>query len=224
MRILLVRHGQTTANVHGVLDSAAPGPELTGLGRRQAAALPEALRDRQIDAIVTSPLTRTEATARPLLDDRGLQPRELDGVREVESGDLEKLTDEASHHAYLSAVFAWPRGDLDRAVPGGPDGHTFLARYEEALATVDSWGLESVVVFTHGAAMRAWSASRVRGIDVAAVRRTPIDNTGLIEVEGSAETGWDLVDLVTHPLGGPQLAAPASADDPTGEPVAPSAR
>ena len=29
MRILFVRHGQTPANVRGLLDTAAPGPGLT---------------------------------------------------------------------------------------------------------------------------------------------------------------------------------------------------
>lgn len=224
MRILLVRHGQTTANVDGLLDTGVPGPTLTDLGRRQAAAIPAALRDREIDAVVTSPLRRTEATARPLLDARGLVERELTGVREVDAGDLEKRGDHEAHVAYLSAVFAWPQGDLDRAVPGGPDGHTFLGRYDDALATVGSWGLDTVVVVSHGAAMRCWSATRVRGVDVDAMSTTPIDNTGLIEIDGSADAGWDLVQLVSHPLGGADLAAPPQTDDPTGEPVPPSVR
>ena len=40
MRLLLVRHGQTPSNVAGLLDTALPGPGLTALGTRQAAAIP----------------------------------------------------------------------------------------------------------------------------------------------------------------------------------------
>lgn len=43
MRLLLVRHGETPSNVDRLLDTAVPGPGLTRLGERQAAALPEAL-------------------------------------------------------------------------------------------------------------------------------------------------------------------------------------
>ncbi|KTR37372.1 histidine phosphatase, partial [Curtobacterium oceanosedimentum] len=42
MRLLLIRHGQTPANVSGVLDAEVPGPGLTELGQQQADALPAA--------------------------------------------------------------------------------------------------------------------------------------------------------------------------------------
>lgn len=35
MRLILIRHGQTTANVDYRLDTAIPGADLTDLGRRQ---------------------------------------------------------------------------------------------------------------------------------------------------------------------------------------------
>ncbi|BCW50626.1 hypothetical protein StoSoilB13_29680 (plasmid) [Arthrobacter sp. StoSoilB13] len=50
MKLLLIRHGQTPGNVAGQLDTAFPGPGLTELGERQAAALPEALADESIQA------------------------------------------------------------------------------------------------------------------------------------------------------------------------------
>ena len=43
MRILFIRHGQTPANVAGILATDHPGPGLTELGEQQAAALPNAL-------------------------------------------------------------------------------------------------------------------------------------------------------------------------------------
>ena len=51
MRLLLIRHGQTPANVLGQLDTARPGPGFTPLGERQAAMTPRALRERQIAAV-----------------------------------------------------------------------------------------------------------------------------------------------------------------------------
>lgn len=65
MRLLLVRHGQTPSNVEFLLDTAVPGPGLTALGERQAAALPEALADEDIEALYVSTLVRTQLTAAP---------------------------------------------------------------------------------------------------------------------------------------------------------------
>ena len=66
MRLLLLRHGQTTANVHGALDTAFPGRPLTDLGRAQAAAVPAALAEEDVSALYCSNLTRTRQTAEPL--------------------------------------------------------------------------------------------------------------------------------------------------------------
>ncbi|MCU1510800.1 MAG: histidine phosphatase, partial [Arthrobacter sp.] len=54
MRLLLIRHGQTPGNVLGQLDTAHPGPGLTELGERQAAALARSLTNEQIDLLYAS--------------------------------------------------------------------------------------------------------------------------------------------------------------------------
>lgn len=218
MRLLLLRHGQTPSNVHGLLDTASPGPGLTSLGERQAAAVPHALRDRQVDAIAVSPLVRTSLTAAPLARARDIEPLTVQGLQEIEAGDLEMAGAHEAHLSYLGTVFAWARGDVARAMPGGLDGRAFFARYDEAVAKVAARGWESVVVVSHGAAIRAWASARVAGVDVDRVERTTLVNTGLVEIEGDPDTGWRLVAWGAHPVGGPGLDAPA-ADDPTGEPI-----
>ncbi|MCZ2263905.1 MULTISPECIES: histidine phosphatase family protein [unclassified Isoptericola] len=223
MRLLLLRHGQTPSNVAGLLDTGAPGPGLTPLGEQQAAAVPVALQGRRIDALAVSSLVRTSYTAGPLATDRDLRPTVLDGLREVEAGALEMSSDLADHHTYLETVFAWSRGDRSRRMPGGPDGHAFLARFDDAVAALMSLGREArdhgvVLAVSHGAAIRAWSGARVRGLDVEELAHTPLANTGLIEVEGDPASGWRLVDWRREPVGGAQLDA-VVAHDPTGEPV-----
>ena len=218
MRLLLLRHGQTPANVEGLLDTAHPGPGLTTLGERQAAAVPEALRDRKVDAIAVSPLVRTARTAAPLARARGLEPLMVDGLQEVEAGELEMAGDHEAHLRYLGTVFAWARGEVGRAMPGGPDGRAFLGRYDGAVAAIAARGWDSVVVVSHGAAIRTWVSARVAGVDVDLVERTALANTGLVEIDGDPVGGWRLVDWSAGPVGGLELDAPA-ADDPTGEPV-----
>lgn len=83
MRMLLIRHGQTPSNLGHFLDTAHPGPGLTDLGLRQAAALPGALAGEDIAALYASTLTRTQLTAAPLAAERGLEVLIRDGIREL---------------------------------------------------------------------------------------------------------------------------------------------
>ena len=218
MRLLMLRHGQTPANVAGALDTGAPGPGLTALGESQAEAVPGALADRSIEALMISPLLRTSLTAAPLATALGMTTHTLDGIREVEAGDLEMKRDSASHRAYLETVFAWGRGRLDDRMPGGGDGHAFFDRFDRSVAQIADGGWQRVVMVSHGAAIRLWASARVDGVDIDTVERTPLANTGLVEIEGDPRSGWRLIDWSTSPIGGEHLTTPA-ADDPTGDTV-----
>lgn len=218
MRVLMLRHGQTPSNVRGLLDTGAPGPGLTPLGQRQAEAVPQALRDRELDAVVVSSLVRTSLTAQPLLRERGMESLALSGLAEIGAGELEMAEDELSQQAYIETAFAWSDGDLRRRMPGGSDGRAFFSRFDQAIAEIAASGWRNVVVVSHGAAIRTWSRSRVEGVDVDALTRHHFANTGALEMEGDPSTGWRLLDWTSDPIGGAQLASEI-AEDPTGEPA-----
>lgn len=216
MRLLLIRHGQTPANVLGQLDTAHPGPGLTELGERQAEAIPEALRSERIDGIFVSTLLRTQLTARPLSRDRALVQRVIDGIHEIEASDLEGLSSHKAAMRYLDTVFSWAAGDLDLAMPGGPNGHDFFGRFDTAVESVAREHDGTVAVVSHGAAIRTWVGARARNTDANYAAAHALSNTGVIIVTGSVSAGWDVEEWDGEPVGGRQLLD-ASADDPTGE-------
>ncbi|MET0955686.1 MAG: histidine phosphatase family protein [Cryobacterium sp.] len=215
MRLLLIRHGQTPANVLGRLDTAHPGPGLTALGERQAAAIPEALRFESIDAVYASRLVRTQLTAGPLALDRSLDIQVGDGLHEIEAGSLEGRSDQTAVHAYMKTVFAWGAGDLDVEMPGGPDGQAFFDRFDADIA-VAAAGAHTAAVFSHGAAIRVWAAARATNVPPKFAGLHDLDNTGVVELSGSPEDGWTLISWAGVPLGGMPLVD-ADAADPTGE-------
>ncbi|WP_022880791.1 histidine phosphatase family protein [Gryllotalpicola ginsengisoli] len=219
MRLLLIRHGQTPANVRGELDTAAPGPGLTELGERQAEAVPEALRDENIQGIYASRLIRTQLTAAPLSRERGLEVVVHDGLHEIEAGELEGKSDEQSVKAYIGTVLAWGTGDLSARMPGAFDGHAFFDRFDRAIAEIAAAHDDTAVLFSHGAAIRAWVGSRALNVSGEFTLHNPIDNTGVAILEGSPAAGWKLISWAGAPVGGPQLED-AAAPDPTGEAVA----
>jgi broad specificity phosphatase PhoE len=220
VRLLLIRHGQTPGNVLGQLDTAHPGPGLTALGERQAAALARSLANEQIDLLYASTLVRTQITAAPLAAGRGLDVEVLAGLREIEAGSLEKLTDRESHLQYLGTVFSWAAGELDRRMPAGPNGHDFFDRYdasiEQIAAGAKSAGIDATVaVVSHGAAIRVWTGLRAANVEPGFAARHELANTGIVAVEGDPDGGWRLIHWDGSPVGGLALADP-TAEDPTG--------
>lgn len=192
MRLTLIRHGQTPSNVDGLLDTGAPGPGLTDLGETQAAALPGLLIDAPIDAVYVSKLIRTHHTAAPLAQVRSFERIQLPGVHEIEAGSLEMRGDEAAVRAYMETAFQWGLGDLDAAMPGGPDGHEFFGRFDADIARATSEASHPVI-FSHGAAIRVWVASRVTNVAPEFTAEHRLPNAGIVELEGGVADGWRLL-------------------------------
>ncbi|WP_369173749.1 histidine phosphatase family protein [Streptomyces sp. R28] len=214
MRLLLVRHGQTPSNVEYLLDTAVPGAGLTALGEQQAAALPAALADEDIEAIYASTLIRTQLTAAPLAAAHGLDVLVRDGIREVFAGELEMLRgDTEAGHAYMKTVFAWAAGDTELRMPGGESGVEALARYDSVVAEAADSGAGTVAMVSHGAAIRMWTAARAGNVDVAFAAARPLDNTGVVILEGSPSDGWKALTWAGA------VVAPAGEGGPTGWPV-----
>ena len=159
LRLILARHGQTRANVDRLLDTRLPGPGLTALGREQAAALARELAagdEGVVDAIYHSQARRAGETARIVGAELGLPPQAVDGVHEVQVGDLEGRNDDRSITVFREVFDAWQLGDLRRSHPGGESGHDVLARYLNAVAHLVGRHRAggTVLLVSHGAALR----------------------------------------------------------------------
>ena len=65
LTVVLVRHGQSSANVAGVLAGRTPGVRLNDHGEGQAAAIAERLSSARFDRLISSPLERCIQTVTP---------------------------------------------------------------------------------------------------------------------------------------------------------------
>lgn len=216
MRLLLIRHGQTASNVIHALDTAVPGADLTEMGRTQAAAVPDALVGESIDAIYTTTLVRTQQTAQPLAEARGMTAITHPGFREIAAGDLEMRADDEAVRAYIEVVFGWP-ADPVRRIPGGEDGHEVLIRCDAVVAHAAARGLRDVVIVAHGAVIRAFAAARAGNVDAEYAASHWLRNTGMVVLEGAPGGPWEMTRWVEHPLGGEHLDGEL-VEDPTGAP------
>ena len=76
---------------------------------------------------------------------------------------------------------------------------------------------------SHGAAIRVWVAANATNVAPMFAAENPLDNTGIVVVEGSFEQGWTLTRWADQPVGGAGLAD-MTAEDPTGETLDEAAR
>ena len=216
MRLILIRHGQTSSNVAGVLDTRIPGPGLTDLGRAQAARLPETLRGEAIGALYVSTLLRTHETAAPLARALGRAPVERAGLREIGAGALEMRGDRDAVVEYLETMIRWVAGEDDLPLAGGETGRGFAARFDAVVEEAEGSGHGTVAFVSHGAAIRCWAGMRARGLDAAFVAYHALENTGVVVLEGSGRD-WALESWEGEPASGVGDDAPSG---PTGEPTA----
>jgi len=118
MRLILVRHGQTEWNrlrrIQGISDQG-----LNETGLRQAEALAEALSDKNVAAIYTSPLKRARETALAIGRHHAAEEVTLPGLREMDAGEVDGLTYQEMAVWHGDFLQKWMRDCSSVRPPGG---------------------------------------------------------------------------------------------------------
>ncbi|WP_033292088.1 histidine phosphatase family protein [Amycolatopsis jejuensis] len=205
MRLLLVRHGQTEGNVRRALDTALPGPPLTELGREQAVALAQRLAPEPIVAVYASEAVRAQQTAAPLAETFGLEVQVIEGVKEVDAGDLEGNTDQESIAVYMRAVRAWTEGELHVGIPGGETGAQVQDRMRRAAGELRAKHEETspdgvVVLVSHGGSIRLAGEWLTTNVPADVANSSLIPNTAFVELVTLPGGGWKCLSWVDTPL------------------------
>ncbi|MFF9981983.1 bifunctional RNase H/acid phosphatase [Streptomyces erythrochromogenes] len=133
---VLLRHGETALTPQKRFSgSGGSDPELSPAGRRQAAAVAEALAARgTVQTVISSPLLRCRETAQAVADRLGLDVTVEQGLREVDFGAWEGLTFAEVRERFPDDLQAWL--DSPKAAPTG-GGESFAAATRRISATRD---------------------------------------------------------------------------------------
>jgi broad specificity phosphatase PhoE len=208
-----MRHAQTWSNVLGLLDSQVPGPDLTELGRRQAAALPGALRERPLSSVTVSHMVRTAQTAAPLASVRGLVPVTEPGIAEIPAGDLEMSSGAAALNSFTTVAWAWGAGDLEPRLAGSENGHEFFARFDDVVDRIADGGEDYPLIISHGGSIRVWVSHRCANVAPSFAADSALHNTGTALVERDALGHYELLEWAAMPAGGAELHGRSGPDD-----------
>lgn len=185
-RLLLVRHGESEANVVGSLDCSVPGPPLSPLGAKQAQALSESLADRPgIGLLAASSMTRAQQTLAPLAERTGLPVLIRDGFREFDIGDLQPRSDPGAHRLLDEILRRWlVDGDLSASRPGGESGYEIVSRFRSALADiVAAYDEGTAVVAAHGGVIRLAVPQISAQVSGPFTLAHHVPNTGIVEFD-----------------------------------------
>lgn len=149
MRLWLVRHGETEANVAGLYSGHAPTP-LTERGIAQAQTLGRLLRNVPVDNVLCSELERARHTTQLVLGDREVAVRNMPELNEMFFGDWEMRhhRDLAREDAENYAVWC---NDWQNATPTNGEGfQSFTLRVERFIAQLaDYKACQNLLVVSH---------------------------------------------------------------------------
>jgi probable phosphoglycerate mutase len=150
-QLIFLRHGETPHTAEKRFSgSTGDNPGLSETGRAQALAAAEYLsRIGGIDALVVSPMRRTQETAAAVAARLGLEPVVDDNWREVDFGDWDGHTFAEIQQKWPDAMNAW----LDSTAVAPPSGESFDTCARRARSARDGllarYPGRTVVVVTH---------------------------------------------------------------------------
>lgn len=150
--IILIRHGETEANVQQVWQGSLDAP-LTLRGQQQVAATAARMavlsQEQPIHAFYVSPLPRARSTALAIAAAIRQQPTVEPGLREFDLGDWEGR----SFLELKEKERLWEQWRVDPtfAPPNGESPHTFNRRAVSVIrALADAHPAQTVLIVTHG--------------------------------------------------------------------------
>jgi broad specificity phosphatase PhoE len=196
-RLVLVRHGQSHANVERRLDTRPPGAALTDLGHQQARRF-SADWQHPVAMVAHSVARRAIETAADIGEHLGLSPQQLEGIHEVQVGELEDRNDEAAIEQFNTVYQHWHEGHLDEPLPGGESGQQLLDRYVPLVTQLRLRHLDDhawtgdIVVVSHGAAIRLVSAV-LAGVDGSFALEHHLGNGACVVLSPITDGRWSCV-------------------------------
>jgi broad specificity phosphatase PhoE len=191
MKLILVRHGETKWN-HEKRVVGHIGIALNNNGRKQAGRLAQALKDKEVSCIYSSPLKRARQTADAIARAHGLHVVNVDALKEVDAGELEGLTFDEVVERYGVFFQEWIKDTPSLKIPGGESITELRERTWPAVQWIVSEHPDEVVIaVSHSLAILS-IISRVLGMNISDFRMLRL-SVASISVLDFREHGASLV-------------------------------
>ena len=184
LSLYLLRHGQTALSREDGFCGSGLDPELTPHGLEMAHALSAAYRAKPWNAIYSSSLKRSIASAQPLCDALGMKMQVRTGLNEIGYGKWEGLTKEEVDSAYHDDYVRWLGDPVWHPPTGGEPAVRVACRGLRVIEGIkEEFTDGNVLVVSHKATIRIILCSLI-GIDVECFRYRlgcPVGSLSVVE-------------------------------------------
>ncbi len=191
MRLYLVRHGESEANLLNQFSNRGYKHGLTDVGRRQALELAQRLRDTHPSRIYTSPLMRAVQTAEILSQCLGAPIKIAGALREYDCGILEGKSDEESVTLFLQVREDWlVRGLWERRIPGGESLNDMRDRFGPFIRRIleePQDDKDNLILVSHGGLYLCMLPLILSNVSYAFAKEQPFPLTGYVLAETRPE-------------------------------------
>ncbi|HEU65489.1 MAG TPA: histidine phosphatase family protein [Chloroflexi bacterium] len=135
MKLILVRHGETSWNKERRVQGGASDIELNDTGMEQARRLANFLKNEPITAILSSPMQRAIATAKTIASHHQL-PLEIDHrLKELKVGELEGMSVANVSTTFSQFLIKWWQ---DKKTTNSPDEENLAELQQRAWKVIES--------------------------------------------------------------------------------------
>ena len=155
-RVIVIRHGQSTFNIHRIIQGRCDESVLTELGQQQAACVGKALQGLTLSAIYCSPLQRARQTADIVANslENAPTPDPTDLLREVHLPQWEKMSVPEVQEKFPEAYRVWKRApdQFSMQMPSGEFFPVLELRDQAALfwqSILDQHSGETIAIIAH---------------------------------------------------------------------------
>lgn len=193
MKLYLIRHAESIANMQGIYQGQTYNTGLSPLGKKQAEALKDQLRQKNIEAIYSSPSRRCLETVKPLSITRGLKIYQDKNLLEINHGDWEGKTKEYIKKLFPRQLKCWKVKPTEVQMPNGENIFEVKKRIEKILDELkENYREKTLLVCTHDAVIRTF---------LAPLLNLPLDDIFKINLATAAITTavwtspWSIVEL-----------------------------
>lgn len=152
MNFILIRHGETHANVEKRIYGVSHSP-FTDHGKRQIKGILQYIKHKSVDCIYTSPMERTQVMASEMVKCLDVDVEVVDALGEMNYGIFEGLTPDEAMDKYPKEYVLFMKEYEAYVIPNGENAMDFDQRVISFLDKIkDEEG--TCICVTHGGVMR----------------------------------------------------------------------
>lgn len=153
MRIYLIRHGETTANIEQKYCSSGGSP-LTEKGWNQVNRLVMDFPTDKLNYIYSSPLDRCSSLAEKLASKYSLEPLYDDRIKEYDFGIFDNLSWKEAKSQYPEEFKSFCDDPVTFQIPGGDSQVIFNKRVSKFINNLP-YGSDNIAIVTHAGVIRS---------------------------------------------------------------------